>query len=108
MPAGCACEAALAALAGVNPIPASSGQVTRYRLNRGGDRQLNRALHTILLVRLRTDLTLAPTWPGAPPRARAGATPSGAYGASSPASCTACWSATTDLASRSSGRLDST
>jgi transposase len=48
-------EAAFAALAGVNPIPASSGQVTRYRLNRGGDRQLNRALHTILLVRLRTD-----------------------------------------------------
>jgi transposase len=29
--------------------------VTRYRLNRGGDRQLNRALHTIGLVRLRTD-----------------------------------------------------
>jgi hypothetical protein len=29
--------------------------VTRYRLNRGGDRQLNRALHTILLVRLRAD-----------------------------------------------------
>jgi transposase len=48
-------EAAFAALAGTNPIPASSGQVTRYRLNRGGDRQLNRALHTILLVRLRID-----------------------------------------------------
>jgi transposase len=48
-------EAAFAALAGTNPIPACSGQVTRYRRNRGGDRQLNRALHTILLVRLRTD-----------------------------------------------------
>jgi transposase len=48
-------EAALAALAGVNPIPASSGQVTRHRLNRSGDRQLNRALHTIALVRLRDD-----------------------------------------------------
>jgi transposase len=48
-------EATFAALAGTNPIPASSGQVTRYRLNRGGDRQLNRALHTILLVRLRID-----------------------------------------------------
>jgi transposase len=48
-------EAAFAALAGTNPIPASSGQLTRYRLNRGGDRQLNRALHTILLVRLRVD-----------------------------------------------------
>jgi transposase len=48
-------EAAFAALAGVNPIPASSGQVTRHRLNRGGDRQLNRAPHTIVLARLRDD-----------------------------------------------------
>jgi hypothetical protein len=45
-------EAAFASLAGVAPIPASSGQVVRYRLNRGGDRQLNRALHTIVLARL--------------------------------------------------------
>jgi len=50
-------EAAFAALAGVAPIPASSGQVTRHRLNRGGDRQLNRALHTVALVRLRDDPT---------------------------------------------------
>jgi transposase len=48
-------EAAFAALAGVSPIPASSGQVIRHRLNRGGDRQLNRALHTVALVRLRDD-----------------------------------------------------
>jgi transposase len=48
-------EAAFAALAGVSPIPASSGQVTRHRLNRGGDRQLNRALDTVALVRLRDD-----------------------------------------------------
>ncbi|MGA9316072.1 MAG: transposase [Solirubrobacteraceae bacterium] len=39
-------EAAFAALAGVAPIPASSGQTVRHRLNRSGDRQLNRALHT--------------------------------------------------------------
>ena len=38
-------------LAGVAPIPASSGQVVRHRLNRGGDRQLNRALHTIVMTR---------------------------------------------------------
>jgi transposase len=50
-------EAAFAALAGVAPIPASSGQITRYRLNRGGDRQLNRALHTITICRLRYDST---------------------------------------------------
>jgi transposase len=48
-------EAAFAALAGTSPIPASSGQVTRYRLNRRGDRQLNQALHTIVVVRLRDD-----------------------------------------------------
>ena len=40
-PGRCRSEAAFAALAGVSPIPASSGLVTRYRLNRGGDRQLN-------------------------------------------------------------------
>ena len=45
-------EAAFAALAGVAPIPASSGQTVRHRLNRGGDRQLNRALHTVALSRL--------------------------------------------------------
>jgi transposase len=50
-------EAAFAAVAGVNPIPASSGQVVRHRLNRAGDRQLNRALHTIVLARLRGDPT---------------------------------------------------
>jgi hypothetical protein len=36
-------------LAGVAPIPASSGKTVRYRLNRSGDRQLNRALHTAAL-----------------------------------------------------------
>ena len=41
---------AFAALAGVAPIPASSGQTQRMRLNRGGNRQLNRALHTIATV----------------------------------------------------------
>lgn len=45
-------EAAFASLAGASPIPTSSGQVVRYRLNRRGDRQLNRALHTIVLSRL--------------------------------------------------------
>ncbi|PPI02635.1 IS110 family transposase [Rathayibacter sp. AY1B7] len=45
-------EAAFAALAGVSPIPASSGNTTRYRLNRGGDRQLNRAIDVIARVRM--------------------------------------------------------
>ena len=46
-------EAAFAALAGAAPIPASSGTITRHRLNRAGDRQLNRALHTVAMTRLR-------------------------------------------------------
>lgn len=45
-------EAAFAQMAGVAPIPASSGQVTRYRLNRCGDRHINCALHQIVLARL--------------------------------------------------------
>jgi transposase len=48
-------EAAFARLAGVAPVPASSGQTIRYRLSRGGDRQLNRALHTIALHRRHHD-----------------------------------------------------
>ena len=47
-------EAAFARLAGCAPIPASSGKVTRHRLDRGGDRKLNRALHTIVLARRRS------------------------------------------------------
>jgi transposase len=46
-------EAAFARLAGVAPIPASSGQTVRYRLDRSGDRKLNRALHMILVTRKR-------------------------------------------------------
>ncbi|MFI8794165.1 IS110 family transposase [Streptomyces sp. NPDC055105] len=48
-------EAAFASFAGVAPIPASSGLTNRHRLNRSGDRQLNRALHTITLIRMRLD-----------------------------------------------------
>ncbi len=46
-------ETAFARLAGCAPIPASSGQTVRYRLDRGGDRKLNRALHMILVTRRR-------------------------------------------------------
>jgi transposase len=47
-------EAAFARLAGAAPIPTSSGQTVRYRLDRSGDRKLNRALHLILVTRKRT------------------------------------------------------
>ena len=46
---------AFAALSGTAPIPASSGKTNRHRLNHGGNRQLNRALHTIAVVQARTD-----------------------------------------------------
>jgi transposase len=48
-------EPAWAHLCGVSPLQASSGKVTRHRLNRGGDRQANRALWTIVITRLASD-----------------------------------------------------
>jgi len=46
-------EAAFAALCGTSPVEASSGKTRRHRLNRGGDRQANAALHRVVVVRLR-------------------------------------------------------
>jgi transposase len=46
-------EAALAHLAGISPLPASSGRTDRHRLNRGGDRAANAAIHRIVLCRMR-------------------------------------------------------
>ena len=48
-------EACFARHAGTAPIPASSGKTIRYRLHRGGDRQLNRAIHIIALGRVAWD-----------------------------------------------------
>lgn len=48
-------EAGFAALCGARPVPASSGRTVRHRLNRGGDRAANSALHIIAIGRLRTD-----------------------------------------------------
>lgn len=48
-------EASFAALCGVSPVPASSGKTIRHRLNRGGDRAANSALHIIAIGRLRLD-----------------------------------------------------
>lgn len=50
----CRNEAAFACRAGTHPIPASSGRTVRHRLNRGGDRTLNRAIHTLALTRMRS------------------------------------------------------
>jgi transposase len=48
-------EASFASLCGVSPIEASSGKVVRHRLNRGGNRDANRALYMICLARMRRD-----------------------------------------------------
>ena len=53
-PGRCRSEAAYAALGGTSPLPASSGQTVRHRLNRGGDRALNRAIHAIAVTRTRS------------------------------------------------------
>ena len=52
-PARMRSEPSFASLSGTSPIPASSGQTQRHRLNPGGDRQLNRAIHIVALTRIR-------------------------------------------------------
>ncbi|MCX2923440.1 transposase [Streptomyces sp. NEAU-W12] len=46
-------EAAFASFAGVAPVPAPPGLTDKHRLDRGGDRRPNRAMHTITLIRMR-------------------------------------------------------
>src|SRR3712207_3498574 len=46
-------EGAFAKMCGACPIPASSGRTQRHRLNRGGNRQANAALHRVVVVRMR-------------------------------------------------------
>jgi transposase len=48
-------EASFAMMCGASPIPASSGKTQRHRLNRGGNRQLNSALHMVVVCRMRID-----------------------------------------------------
>ena len=48
-------EASFASLCGASPVEASSGKVLRHRLNRGGNRDANRALHMICMVRMGMD-----------------------------------------------------
>ena len=50
-------DAAFAKLCGVCPLQASSGKTIRHRLNRGGNRDANRALHVILVVRMRRSIS---------------------------------------------------
>ena len=82
-------EAAFASLAGVAPLEASSGQRTRHRLSRTGDRHLNRALHTVAITRLRChDESRRLRNRSGPRRARPIATCAEVSNASSPAAST--------------------
>jgi transposase len=78
-------EAAFARLAGAAPIPASSGQMIRYRLDRSGDRKLNRALHMILVTRNARIPRRSPTSNGDSQKARHDAKQTAASSATSPA-----------------------
>jgi transposase len=64
-----ASDAKLARLAGVAPIPASSGRRDRHRLDRGGNRQLNCALHRIAVTQGAPTRRRASSWPESRPRA---------------------------------------
>ena len=81
-------DASFAALCGASPIQASSGQTTRHRLNRGGDRHANQALWRIAMVRLRHDPRTQAYAARAPAKAKPPATPSAASNATSPAKST--------------------
>jgi hypothetical protein len=96
-PGRCRTDAAFAMLGGAAPIPASSGQTVRVRLNRSGDRQLNQALHLVVLTGCAMTRRPAPTPNGAAPRARPTARSDAAWSAMSPASSTDSWRPTRGL-----------
>jgi transposase len=76
--------------AGTAPVPASSGKLQRHRLHRGGDRQLNRAIHIIALSRANTDPETRTYSPANRPRARPSSKRSAASSATSLAASGTC------------------
>jgi transposase len=76
--------------AGTAPVPASSGKTQRQRLHRGGDRQLNRAIHIIALSRAKDDPRRAPISPANRPKARPSSKRSAASNVTSPAASGDC------------------
>ena len=77
-------EACFARHAGTAPIPASSGKTIRHRLHRGGDRQLNRAIHIIALGRMAWDPETRAYIERASPKAKPNSKRSAASNATSP------------------------
>jgi transposase len=96
-PGRCRADAAFAMLAGAAPIPASSGQTVRVRLNRSGDRHLNQALHLIVLTGCAMTRRPALMPNGDGPKARPTARSDAAWSATSPASSTGSWRPTRAL-----------
>ena len=88
-PGRCRNEAAFARLAGVDPLEASSGQNTRHRLNRRGDRQLTARCTPSPSPAAATAPTPRPTSPNEPPKAKPPEKPNAASNATSPARSTA-------------------
>ena len=80
-----ATDAKLARTAGSAPIPASSGRTDRHRLDRGGNRQLNCALHRLAISKAAWTPRPPPTSPANRPKARAAAKRCAASSATSPA-----------------------
>ena len=80
-----ATDAKLARTGGAAPIPASSGNTNRHRLDRGGNRQLNCALHRLAVNKGTWDPTPPPTSPASKSRANHAEKPSAASNATSPA-----------------------
>jgi transposase len=87
-PGRCRSEAAFASLSGTSPLPASGGRTIRHRLNPGGDRALNRAIHAIALTRMRSSPRTRAYIAGAPPKERPPGQSAAASSATSPASST--------------------
>ena len=86
-----ATDAKLARAAGIAPIPVSSGKTNRHRLDRGGNRQINAAIHRIAVTRAALPpRDPATTSPASAPKARAPKTPSAASNATSPAASGTC------------------
>jgi hypothetical protein len=93
-------------LGGAAPIPASSGQRIRVRVNRSGDRQLNQALHLVVLTRLRSDPATRVYAPASvAPRARPTARSDAGWSAMSPASSTGSWRPTQALTQHRSVKI---
>jgi transposase len=83
-------EAKLARAAGVAPIPVSSAKTNRHRLDRGGNRQINAALHRVAVTRARRPPRHRPTSTANAKKARAPARPSAASSATSPVASGTC------------------